>query len=205
VIVFLKLPVAGRVKTRLGREIGMAAAAWWFRHAARRLLRRLRDPRWRLVLAVAPDTALASRVWPMDLPRRPQGAGDLGARMARALRAAAPEPAVVVGGDIPGLDRRRIAAAFVALGRAPCVFGPAKDGGYWLIGLRHPARQPRGFLRGVRWSTDRALADSRATAPPSALLEPLGDVDVAADLGGRAHVMAMAQFALAAQSRSGAP
>ena len=53
----VKEPRPGRVKTRLGRNIGMTAAAWWFRHQTARLLRRLRDPRWQIVLAVAPDRA----------------------------------------------------------------------------------------------------------------------------------------------------
>ena len=74
----LKEPRPGRVKTRLGRDIGMGAAAWWFRHQTGRLLRRLEDPRWQLILAVAPDRdGLQSRVWPAHLPRLPQGGGDL--------------------------------------------------------------------------------------------------------------------------------
>ena len=73
----LKEPRPGRVKTRLGRDIGMIGAAWWFRHQVAGLLRRLDDPRWHLVLAVAPDHAgLTSRVWPAHLPRIPQGPGD---------------------------------------------------------------------------------------------------------------------------------
>ena len=84
--VMLKAPAAGRVKTRLGREIGMVAAAWWFRHQVRALLRRLDDPRWELVLAVAPDGAVNAGHWPAHLPRVAQGRGDLGARMARLLR-----------------------------------------------------------------------------------------------------------------------
>jgi len=81
--IMVKEPNAGRVKTRLGRDIGMTAAAWWFRGATRRLIRGVsRDPRWQTVLAVSPDVAgLNSRVWPMHLPRWPQGQGDLGDRM----------------------------------------------------------------------------------------------------------------------------
>ncbi len=61
----LKEPRPGRVKTGLGRDIGMTAAAWWFRHQCRRLLRELDDPRWRLVIAVSPDAeGRASRIWP---------------------------------------------------------------------------------------------------------------------------------------------
>ncbi|MEY8838791.1 hypothetical protein AB9K41_07140, partial [Cribrihabitans sp. XS_ASV171] len=85
-IVMVKEPRPGRVKTRLGAEIGMSAAAWWFRHQAAALLRRLRDPRWQIRLAVSPDLVILSPAWPPDLPRLPQGRGDLGARMARQLR-----------------------------------------------------------------------------------------------------------------------
>ena len=62
-IVMVKQSRAGRAKTRLGHEIGMTTAAWWYRHQTRRLLRRLSDPRWQLVLAVTPDKAF-DPVWP---------------------------------------------------------------------------------------------------------------------------------------------
>ena len=141
--VMVKEPRPGRVKTRLAQDIGSVPAAWWFRHQSLALLRRLRDPHWRLVLAVSPDVeGLASRSWPTSLPRVPQGTGDLGQRMARLLRSAPPGPAAVVGADIPGMERRHIARAFALLGRSGAVFGPATDGGYWLVGLKHTAAVP---------------------------------------------------------------
>ena len=81
--IMVKEPHPGRVKTRLGRDIGMTAAAWWFRHQSGSLIRRLgRDPRWQTVLAVSPDQeGLASRVWPYHLPRWPQGRGDFRPRL----------------------------------------------------------------------------------------------------------------------------
>ncbi|MDD9740576.1 glycosyltransferase [Marinovum sp. SP66] len=184
-IVMLKEPRPGRVKTRLGRDIGMGAAAWWFRHQTGRLLRRLEDPRWQLILAVAPDRdGLQSRVWPAHLQRLPQGGGDLGARMARVFRSLPPGPACIIGGDIPGVTPAHVARAFAALGGHDAAFGPAPDGGYWLIGLRHPGRAPAGFLTGVRWSTEHAMADSIATLPGHriARVDRLADVDTAADL-----------------------
>ena len=153
----VKEPRAGRVKTRLGRDIGMTSAAWWYRHQCARLLRRLRDARWDIVLAVSPDReGLVSRVWPRDLARMPQGRGDLGARMARAL-CATPGPTVLIGSDVPGITRADIAFAFRGLGPFASVIGPAPDGGYWLVGLNHPGRAPRGLFRNVRWSGEHSL------------------------------------------------
>ncbi len=181
----VKEPRPGRVKTRLGRDIGMCRAAWWFRLQSLSLLRRIRDPRWDLVLAVSPDRAgLQSRVWPADLPRIAQGSGDLGARMARAMYGLAPGPVCVVGADIPDLGKTQIASAFRALGDHDAVFGPAPDGGFWLVGLRHPRHAPRGMFDGVRWSSEHALADSLATLGnlKVAQIQSLRDVDTAADL-----------------------
>ena len=186
-VVMLKQPVAGRVKTRLGHEIGMVGAAWWFRHQTARLLRRLEDPRWRLILAVTPDRAgLTSRAWPAHLPRVPQGPGDLGDRMGRLLRGLPPGPVCIVGGDIPGLTNSHAARAFAALGDHEAVFGPAEDGGFWLVGMKRVAPPPATLFRGVRWSTCHALADSMASLPGCriALCDRLRDVDSAADLRG---------------------
>lgn len=180
-IVMVKDPRPGRVKTRLGQEIGMVPAAWWYRHQVARLLRRLDDPRWRIVLAVAPDRSRLSRVWPAGPLRVPQGTGTLGQRMSWLLNAA-PGPACLIGSDIPGIAPQNIACAFSALGGQDVVFGPATDGGYWLIGRRAGVRLP-AFDR-VRWSTEHALADSRAALQDRriALVDRLRDVDHAADL-----------------------
>jgi len=184
-VVMLKEPEPGRVKTRLGRDIGMTRAAWWFRHQTATLLRRMDDPRWDLMIAVSPDRpGLTSRVWPAHLPRIAQGSGNLGDRMARVMRTLRPAPVVIIGGDIPAIQTRHITEAFTALSRAPVTFGPAPDGGYWLIGCSGTCPLPRSFLRDVRWSTAHALADSIASVAPLGhrLVATLNDVDTAADL-----------------------
>lgn len=181
-VVMIKEPRPGRVKTRLGRDLGMTAAAWWFRHQSAALLRRLDDPQWNLILAVAPDyKGLTSRVWPAHLPRVPQGTGSLGDRMARQLRFHQ-GPTCIIGADIPGIQTSHIAQAFKALGDHDAVFGPAPDGGYWLVGLKHTPKP--GLFAKVRWSTEHALADSRATLPDAriATIATLADVDTAIDL-----------------------
>ncbi len=186
-VIFVKEPVPGRVKTRLGRDMGMTASARWFRHQALGLIRSMAgDARWQTVLAVAPDRAgLESRVWPAHLARWPQGAGDLGARMGRVFRTFPPGPIVVVGADIPGITPDLIDRAFRALGDHDAVFGPAEDGGYWLVGLKRSHRTPPGFMQGVRWSSDHTYTDTVATLPADwriARIEPLPDIDTLADL-----------------------
>lgn len=184
-IVMLKLPRAGQVKTRLGRDIGMTTAAWWFRHQSRRLLRKLEDPRWDITLSVTPDRAALERpVWPRQFPLMPQGGGDLGARMARIFRSLPRGPAVIIGGDIPGIQPQHIARAFRRLGNHEAVFGPATDGGYWLVGMQRLTPPPATLFQNVRWSSQYALSDSIATLGPAriALIETLQDVDNAQDL-----------------------
>ncbi|WP_420585912.1 TIGR04282 family arsenosugar biosynthesis glycosyltransferase [Ruegeria sp.] len=184
-VIMVKEPRPGRVKTRLGRDIGMVGAAWWFRHQTRSLIRRLRDPRWQIVLAVSPDReGLTSRIWPADLPRAPQARGDLGDRMGRMLRGMPKGPVCLIGADIPGITPGHIARAFDALGQAQMVFGPAPDGGYWLVGAQRYGALPSHLFRDVRWSTENTLADTLATVPGMrvALLDQLRDVDTVADL-----------------------
>ena len=178
----LKEPRPGRVKTRLARDIGATEAAWWYRHQVTRLLRKLNDSRWDIVLSVAPDRAVESPAWPIFLPRMPQGGGDLGARMTRAL-AAVDGPCVLIGSDIPGVTRQIIAKAFSELGSARSVVGPAEDGGFWLIGLSHSRFATAELFKDVTWSHNDTLAETIPTLPrPVAIVDTLRDVDTVADL-----------------------
>lgn len=182
-ILMVKEPRAGKVKTRLGREIGMTGAAWWFRHQTAHLLRSLQDPRWTCHLAVDPVTAMTSRAWPSHLPRLSQGHGDLGQRMAHSM-AQTHGPTVLIGADIPGVTPARINRAFRALGSADIVLGPAEDGGFWLVGLARTRPFPPALFNNVRWSTNHALADTVDSAGDLriAYADTLADVDTAADL-----------------------
>jgi uncharacterized protein len=180
VVVFLRAPLRGQVKRRLARAIGDGAALAFHRREATRLLRLLaRDRRWLVHVAVTPDRAFLPRAWRVGA-RMGQGGGDLGSRMARAFARLPPGPAVLVGADIPELVPRHVAAAFAALRRHDAVFGPAEDGGYWLVGFARRATLPRGLFAAVRWSSAHALADTLASLPPRmriALVERLADVD----------------------------
>jgi len=186
-ILMLKEPRAGRVKTRLGRDIGMTAAAWWFRHQSARLIRVLhRDRRWHTIAAVSPDHAIISRAWGSELTRIPQGQGNLGDRMRRFFQTLPTGPVLIVGGDIPGITPAHIQSGFTALGSHDAVFGPAPDGGYWLIGLKRGSRPvPNGLFKDVRWSSEHALDDTIKSLDPGmkvAKIATLQDVDTVDDL-----------------------
>ena len=181
----VKAPVAGRVKTRLGCDIGMTNAAWWYRHQTARLLRRLRDPRWHIVLAVAkapnqPDPP----IWPKELQRIDQGTGDLGQRMKRLLSRFKMAPAVIIGSDIPQIEKRHIAEAFKRLSKNQFVFGPSTDGGFWLVGAPRSASLPNSIFTNCRWSTEYALMDAKRSLSDrsSEDVATLSDVDDVNDL-----------------------
>ena len=182
-VIMAKAPVVGRIKRRLGREIGDVAALCFYRHClTHTVLRLARDPRWRTVLAIAPDR---SRFRPPHaaVGSAPQGEGDLGHRMQRLFMRLPPGPAIIVGSDIPALKPSHVAEAFARLGRADAVFGRASDGGYWLVGLKRTPKMLRPFVR-VRWSGPHALADTLANLGGKriAFVETLRDVDSKTDL-----------------------
>jgi rSAM/selenodomain-associated transferase 1 len=187
-VIFAREPRLGRIKSRLAAGIGALGALRFYRAMLAGLLKRVgRDRRWRVWLAVTPDRAVTARIWPRWTPKGvrvvAQGGGGLGARMARPLRRLPPGPVVIVGSDIPDVDAPRIAAAFRVLGHREFVFGPAADGGYWLVGAAR-RRRPRGLFDGVRWSSAHALDDTLATLPRGALVgfvDTLDDVDDARD------------------------
>lgn len=184
-VLMAKAPRIGTVKTRLALSIGLVKAWAFYRQSLSHTARKLKDPRWLCWLSVTPDkTVRQSRLWPKGWMVIPQGRGDLGERMLAPILALPPGAVVIVGSDIPEVSANHIAAAFKALGEHDFVFGPATDGGYWLVGAK---RRPRVFdpFWDVRWSTEHALADTLAKLPEGAsvgFVETLSDVDDAEDL-----------------------
>jgi uncharacterized protein len=181
-LIFAKAPRMGISKTRLAAGIG-TARAWRVKRALDAYTcRTARNPAWTTKLAVAPDRDLKTRfnsAWPDDLPRVSQGQGDLGKRMAKAMQANSKGSVCIIGSDLPDLHTSDIAKAFKTLNRCDVVFGPATDGGFWLIGMSaRCARQAR--LTHVRWSHPATFTDTLATLPKSwrvSYLRELEDVD----------------------------
>jgi rSAM/selenodomain-associated transferase 1 len=185
-IVFVKAPRSGAVKTRLAATIGAREACAAYQRLVETLLRHLADLE-NVELRFTPDDA-SSEVnhWARSLWRvAAQGSGDLGCRLDQAFRHAFNEGAkraVIIGSDCPDVRGEDIQAAWTALLSHDVVLGAATDGGYWLIGLREP--QPELFA-GIPWSTGEVLRQTldrcRITGLKTHLLRKLSDVDTEDD------------------------
>jgi len=183
-VVMVKEPAVGRVKTRLARELGAVRATNFYRVTSKAVLARIGHlGRWRTELGVTPDSAVASPALPRGFPRRAQGNGDLGARLQRVMDLSPPGPIVIIGSDVPSIKSAHIQSAIKALGAHDAVVGPSPDGGYWLVGLKRRPHVPRAFAH-VEWSSRDALEQTLANLSGLnvARIASLPDVDEARDL-----------------------
>lgn len=157
-IIFAKAPVFGHAKTRLAKGVGVVHAKRHYRAMTRRILRHLNSPRWDMILAYALSKSQRTqpRVTDWDgTAQIPQVSGTLSPRLAAVF--AARRPVIVIGTDSPQIRRADILQALKAMKEKTVVFGPATDGGFWLIGLQGPA--PKGLFDNIRWSHEETLAD----------------------------------------------
>ena len=160
-LLFLKAPRPGLVKTRLAVQLGDAGAARAHRTLVETLLHRLAEiPA--LELHFTPDDA-ATEIRPWLRPgwtTAPQGPGDLGQRLTSAFASAfanGAERVVIIGSDCPDVSVCDIEFAWSALHTNDVVLGPATDGGYWLIGLRRPAPE---LFTAMPWSTPQVFTET---------------------------------------------
>ena len=191
VLIFVRAPERGRVKTRLAADVGDEAALRIYERLALQAINAacgLGDEAAVRVCYTPSGAGEVIRSWLGEarVEYRPQGKGDLGERMRGAFRDAFDDGAdrvVIVGSDLPDMSPELLREALELLDRHPAVLGPALDGGYYLLGLRNPL--PNVF-RAIPWSTDRVLATTlarfaKAGVDPE-LLAPRNDVDTADDL-----------------------
>jgi rSAM/selenodomain-associated transferase 1 len=190
-LVFVRAPELGRVKTRLAAAIGDGAALRVYRRLAEHTLAIARELAMEDVevrVHYAPGGAgEAVRGWLGEGPiYLPQAEGDLGMRMRDAFERAfadGAERVVIVGSDLPELSAPLLRRAFGLLDGAAAVIGPARDGGYYLLGL---PGMIDGIFDGIEWSTPGVLAATlerlRAAEIDPAMLPVLADVDTVEDL-----------------------
>jgi rSAM/selenodomain-associated transferase 1 len=188
VIVFLRRPRPGRVKSRLSRALGRRAAARLYAMTLARTLGLVADiaPHRVAMPAAARDLAWLGRHTP-GWRRRAQAHGDLGRRMSSALTNASRDgrPALLLGSDLVDFETHDLVhAARLLRDGHDVVFGPAADGGYWLVGARAP--QPRLFTDlhwGSRAVFTQSCARARALGLRVAEIACRHDLDRARDVG----------------------
>jgi len=190
IIIFLRAPEKGRVKTRLARGVGETLALDLYKKFAEKTLVQAAAAGMELLICFCPaDQLLLVKDWlGKDLHYAPQKGDDLGPRMANALSQVfeqGAKKALLVGCDIPDIKRAHFLQAFKLLDQADGVLGPSRDGGYWLIGFNRDSFFPGVFQR-VDWGTSTVLATTcdrcRTAGLIMELLPVLRDLDTLADL-----------------------
>ncbi len=192
--VFVKAPVAGRVKTRLARDLGAEAALEAYRVLVERQLEAIAPVEFPVELWVQGDPNHPSiREWARRhaLPVRRQVSGDLGRNMHDAILSCrdAGRAGIVIGSDLPTVDADYIHQAATLLAARDLVLGPTEDGGYALIGLNAPKVGDgcglEALFAGIDWGTGRVCRQTRQRASRLGLsvseLPMTWDVDTLAD------------------------
>jgi len=188
-IVFVKEPRPGAVKTRLVPALGEERAALLYRALADEEVRRT-TPRPgeydRLFFFTPAGAQPALQQWFPGELMLPQSGDDLGARMAHAFDTTfrrGARRAAIVGSDVPWVSRELVREALLSLDDHEVVVGPARDGGYYLLALDRP--RP-GLFEGIAWGTPSVLPATAQRAGMLGLrlsvLEPLSDIDTLEDV-----------------------
>ena len=185
-IIIAKYPEAGRVKTRLKGHLPDEKILDLYRHLLETTIQKLRAvPGTDTFIAYAPETA-EKYFGKFNVNLIPLHEGDLGIRMYSAFKEvfhAGYEKASLVGADIPELSQTIILKSFDVLSACDLVYGPAKDGGYYLVGMR---KLIKDVFEDVPWSTDRTLERSIEQAKragfSTGFIETLSDIDTYEDV-----------------------
>jgi len=194
-ILFTRYPVPGKTKTRLIPALGEQGAADLQREMTRHTLdgvRSLMEEGIRIEVRYEGGDAASMAQWlGEDLYLVPQGEGDLGARMERAFRdsfESGDGKVVIIGSDCPDLGAEDVREAFILLDSNAAVFGPAVDGGYYLVGISSPVPE-RLFdvvFSGIPWGSREVLSNTvnalAAAGINHGLLDEKADVDEPEDL-----------------------
>ncbi|MCF8111230.1 MAG: TIGR04282 family arsenosugar biosynthesis glycosyltransferase [Desulfobacteraceae bacterium] len=189
-ILFVKAPVPGAVKTRLAEDLGVYPSVRLYRAFAADILAAINRMNINLRIFYHPAKHLRlMREWlGENAPLFVQQGADLGERMHNALCCTAAEgfrSVVLIGSDIPDLNEQIINSAFSALAEHPAVIGPAMDGGYYLIGFRSRFIFSEAFT-GIDWGSpavlEKTLQRFREKGREVSALSALRDIDTRQDL-----------------------
>ena len=186
-LIFCRFPEPGRTKTRLIPAVGPEGAARIYQEMAERVVQQVRcvdRTNFRPLLCVEPpERQNEVKAWlGREFDTLPQAPGHLGAKLESAFRAAfflGAERVVAIGTDCIELTSAHISRSFKVLKEENVVLGPARDGGYYLIGMN---RMIPGLFQGITWGTNEVLKETMVRVERAFLLPELGDIDTPEDL-----------------------
>lgn len=186
-LIFVKNPVLGEVKTRLAADIGEQKALDVYLELlnhTRKITKALPIEKFVFYAGEVPAEDLFEEP---EYKKKQQSGEDLGQRMAAAFEETFKEgyaPVVIIGSDCYELQANHLHEAFLYLNNNDFVIGPAKDGGYYLLGMNAFDKE---IFEGIEWSTETVFADTlnyiKKKHKSYHLLQHLRDVDTADDLG----------------------
>lgn len=183
-LVFAKNPVAGKVKTRLARDTGAEDALKIYLHLLDHTARVCRKIPVRVSVYLS-ESIKSDLPWPEDeFDYYLQSGSHLGERMENAFREAferGSREVIIIGSDLYDLSAEILEEGFQKLQEHDAVIGPAKDGGYYLMGLK---QIPTGVFSNKKWGGDTILKSTLENLKgyDVALLRELNDIDVMEDL-----------------------
>ena len=187
-LIFVKHPVAGKAKTRLAASLGNEKALAIYQKLLEYTLRISQEIFAHKVVFYGNEVPEKDLWSEAAYQRFLQQGNDLGARMEQAFEwgfGQGFEKILIIGSDNARLKSSHLHEAFMALEKEDVVIGPAKDGGYYLLGMKELIPE---LFRNKQWSTETVLSDTVIDAQMLKLkvakLEELSDVDVEADLEG---------------------
>jgi len=190
VLLFIKAPEKGKVKSRLSKVLGEDLALAIYKGLVQDILGTLDSGKYffRLCFYPASSWQIVKEWLGNTYLYSPQQGNDLGERMENAMSRAfsdGMEKVLVIGSDVPELTGRIIAEAFNALDTNDAVLGPAFDGGYYLIGFNKSTFLPDIF-HGIEWSTASVFSQTMGILKKSGhgvhILTKLTDIDTFEDL-----------------------
>lgn len=183
VIVFVKNIKLGTVKTRLAKTIGDIGAFEVYSELVK--ITEQATEHLDIDKRIYFSTAVVDSQWIGDFKTVQHGA-DLGERMLNAFRdgfKAGYKKIVLIGSDLPDINSTHIEKGIHALKENNVVFGPAEDGGYYLVGM---SKMQASIFINKPWSQsnllDETLLELHKLKVPVKTLEPLNDIDTYDDL-----------------------
>lgn len=186
IIIFIKNPVLGKVKTRLAATIGNERALKIYKSLVAHTIDAVEESKADVFLFFSDSVEENMATENPRCIKKIQSGKNLGERISNAFDEVFGllyQKVLIIGTDCPGINLKLIDKAFAALENSDVVMGPAADGGYYLLGMNKPYRL---LFQKINWSTSTVFNETISRCNESelkyALLEVLHDVDEEKDL-----------------------